>query len=56
MAQLALAWCLRHEHVASVIVGATRPEQLADTTRASGVRLPDDAVDAIDALFAAPPG
>jgi voltage-dependent potassium channel beta subunit len=56
MAQLALAWCLRHEHVASVIVGATRPEQLADTTRASGVRLPDDAADAIDALFAAPPG
>ena len=53
MAQLALAWCLRHEIVASVIVGATRPEQLADTTRASGVRLPDDVVDAIDVLFAA---
>ena len=53
MAQLALAWCLRDEHVASVIVGATRPEQLAETARASGVRLPDDVVDAIDTLFPA---
>ena len=29
-AQLALAWALRDEGVSSVIVGATRPEQLAD--------------------------
>jgi voltage-dependent potassium channel beta subunit len=28
MAQLALAWCLRDDTVASVIVGATRPSQL----------------------------
>ncbi len=52
MAQLALAWCLRHEHVSSVIVGATRAEQLAETTRAAGVRLPEESVDAIDKLFA----
>lgn len=53
MAQLALAWCLRHEGVASVIVGATRPEQLAETTRASGVRLPEDVIEAIDTIFPA---
>jgi len=53
MAQLALAWCLRQEGVASVIAGATRPAQLAENAKASGVKLPDDAVAAIDALFPA---
>lgn len=52
MAQLALAWCLRQEAVASVIVGATRPAQLAETAKASGVKLPPDAVAEIDRLFA----
>jgi voltage-dependent potassium channel beta subunit len=51
MAQLALAWCLRQDGVASVIVGATRPAQLAETAKASGVKLPPDAVAAIDRLF-----
>lgn len=51
MAQLALAWCLRQDGVASVLVGATSPEQLAETTRASGVQLPPEAVAAIDSLF-----
>jgi voltage-dependent potassium channel beta subunit len=54
MAQLALAWCLRKPGVSSVIVGVTRPEQLDDNTRATGVSLPDEVVDRIDALF--PPG
>ena len=27
-ATLAIAWCLRHPHVSSVILGASRPEQL----------------------------
>lgn len=30
LAQLSLAWCLRDEGIASVIVGATRPEQVDD--------------------------
>ena len=30
LAQLALAWCLRNPHVSSVILGATRPDQLAE--------------------------
>lgn len=34
-AQLALAWCLREEAVSSVIVGATRPEQVDDNVAAA---------------------
>lgn len=30
MAQLALAWCLKNPHVTSVILGATRPEQIQE--------------------------
>lgn len=53
MAQLALAWCLRRPSVASVIVGATRPEQLDENVKASGVRLPAEMVARIDELFPA---
>ena len=30
LAQMALAWCLRHQTVTSVLVGASRPEQIQD--------------------------
>ncbi len=39
LAQLALAWILRHPGVASAIIGATRPEQIDENARASGVSL-----------------
>lgn len=39
LAQLALAWTLRHPQVASAIIGASRPEQIEENVRASGVRL-----------------
>ncbi len=48
MAQLALAWVLRQENVASAIVGASRPEQVHDNAAASGVELSSDVLDAID--------
>jgi aryl-alcohol dehydrogenase-like predicted oxidoreductase len=51
LAQLALAWCLRRSNVSSVIVGATRIDQIEDNARASGVRLPDEALARIDELF-----
>lgn len=54
IAQLALAWCLREPNVASVIIGATRVEQLEENAAAVGVALPDEVVRAIDALFPAP--
>jgi len=53
LGQLALAWCLRQEGIASVIAGATRPAQLVENAKASGVELPDDAVAAIERLFPA---
>ncbi|MDH6235752.1 aldo/keto reductase family protein [Cryobacterium sp. CG_9.6] len=39
MAQLALAWVLQNQNVASAIMGASRPEQLADNVKAVGVTL-----------------
>jgi voltage-dependent potassium channel beta subunit len=51
MAQLALAWCLRQQNVASVIVGATRHEHVDENVRGSAISLSGDAIAAIDALF-----
>jgi aryl-alcohol dehydrogenase-like predicted oxidoreductase len=48
MAQLALAWVLRREEVASAIVGASRPEQVEENAAASGLELDDAARQAID--------
>jgi aryl-alcohol dehydrogenase-like predicted oxidoreductase len=48
MPQLAIAWVLQNPNVSSAIVGATRPEQLADNVKASGVRLDADVLKAID--------
>lgn len=39
MAQFALAWVLREPNVASAIVGASRPEQLDDNAKASGLKI-----------------
>jgi len=48
MPQLAIAWVLRNPAVSSAIVGASRPEQLVDTVKASGVSLDDDVMAAVD--------
>lgn len=48
MAQLALAWVLRERNVASAIIGASRPEQVDDNAAASGLRLTDDVLVAVD--------
>ncbi|WP_017792417.1 aldo/keto reductase family protein [Leucobacter salsicius] len=51
MPQLAIAWVLQHPNIAAALVGASRPEQLADTVKASGVRLDADTMQAIDAAL-----
>jgi len=51
MSQLALAWVLRRPEVASAIVGASRPEQVAENARASGVSLDAEAVARIEAAL-----
>jgi aryl-alcohol dehydrogenase-like predicted oxidoreductase len=48
MAELALAWVLRRDELASAIIGATRPEQVHANARASGVRLTPDTLVAIE--------
>jgi aryl-alcohol dehydrogenase-like predicted oxidoreductase len=50
-AQLALAWVLREPNVASAIIGATRPEQVADNAAASGVTLDDETLRRIDEIL-----
>jgi aryl-alcohol dehydrogenase-like predicted oxidoreductase len=48
MVEMALAWVLRREELASVIIGATRPEQVHTNADASGVELSADVLEAID--------
>jgi len=48
MAQLALAWVLHREDVASAIIGASRPEQVHANAEAAGVELTQDTLNAID--------
>ncbi|HEY1570533.1 MAG TPA: aldo/keto reductase family protein [Pseudonocardiaceae bacterium] len=48
MAQLAVAWVLQNPNVASAIIGATRPEQVADNVKAAGVTLSEQIMATID--------
>ena len=48
MPQLAIAWVLQNPNIAAALVGASRPEQLADTVKASGATLDADTLAAID--------
>ncbi|WP_434811035.1 aldo/keto reductase family protein [Microbacterium sp. bgisy189] len=51
MPQLAIAWVLQNPNVAAALVGASRPEQLEDNVKASGVVLDADTMAAIDAAL-----
>ena len=51
MAQLALAWVLREQNVASAIVGASRPEQVRDNASASGIELDPEVLAEVDAIL-----
>jgi aryl-alcohol dehydrogenase-like predicted oxidoreductase len=48
MAELALAWVLRRDELASAIIGASRPEQVHANAKASGVQLTPDTLAAIE--------
>jgi 1-deoxyxylulose-5-phosphate synthase len=52
LAELALAWVLREPNVASAIVGASRPEQVEQNVAASGIRLDDATLAAVDDVLA----
>ena len=51
MAQLAVAWVLQNDNVASAIIGASRPEQVHDNAAAAGVKLEDDLLSKIDKVL-----
>jgi aryl-alcohol dehydrogenase-like predicted oxidoreductase len=51
MAQLAVAWTLRNPNVSAAIIGASRPEQVADNVKASGVALDDEIMKRIDEVL-----
>lgn len=48
MAQLSLAWILRRPEISSAIIGASRPQQIADNVKAIGVQLTNDVLARID--------
>ncbi len=50
-AQLALAWVLAHEGISSVIIGATRAEQVEDNIRAAEVALSPDVLERIEQIL-----
>jgi voltage-dependent potassium channel beta subunit len=52
IARLALAWVLRQPNVASALVGASKPEQIAENAAASGVVLSDEVLKKIDEALA----
>ncbi|XGB41661.1 MAG: aldo/keto reductase family protein [Nodosilinea sp. LVE1205-7] len=51
LSQLALAWVLRSQWVASAIVGVSRPEHIIDNVSASGVTLEIDTLESIDRIL-----
>jgi aryl-alcohol dehydrogenase-like predicted oxidoreductase len=48
MAALAVAWVLQNDNVAAAIIGASRPEQVAENAKAAGVKLDGDVMNRID--------
>ncbi len=48
MSQMALAWALANPNVSSVIMGATKPAQVKENVKASGLKLSSDVMKRID--------
>jgi aryl-alcohol dehydrogenase-like predicted oxidoreductase len=53
MAQLAVAWVLQNSNVASAIIGASRPEQIASNVQAAGVKLDEGTMSRIEEAIGA---
>jgi len=51
MAQLAVAWVLQNDNVSAAIIGASRPEQVAENVAASGVQLPAEVMSRIEEIL-----
>ncbi|NDE83187.1 MAG: aldo/keto reductase [Actinobacteria bacterium] len=55
LAQLAVAWVLQNPNVSSAIIGATKPSQIKENIKASGVKLDSATMSAIDEVLGALP-
>jgi aryl-alcohol dehydrogenase-like predicted oxidoreductase len=51
MSQLALAWALSNPNVSAVVMGASRPEQVSENAKASGVILDSSILTSIDKIL-----
>lgn len=51
MSQLALAWILRRPEITSCIIGATRPDQVEENAKASGIKLDEAIIRRIDEVL-----
>jgi aryl-alcohol dehydrogenase-like predicted oxidoreductase len=51
LAQLAVAWVLQNKNVAAAIIGASRPEQVVENVKASGVEIPAELMTRIDEVL-----
>ncbi|PZS07413.1 MAG: aldo/keto reductase [Acidimicrobiales bacterium] len=51
LAQLAVAWTLQNSNVSAAIIGASRPEQVRENAKASGVKLDDTLLAKIDQVL-----
>ena len=51
MAQLAVAWVLQNDNLAAALIGASRPEQIAENVQAAGVELPAELMARIDEVL-----
>ncbi|CAG7627987.1 L-glyceraldehyde 3-phosphate reductase [Paenibacillus solanacearum] len=51
LSQLAIAWILRQDNVASALVGASRPEQVVENCGAVGLKLSGDVLNAIEDIL-----
>jgi aryl-alcohol dehydrogenase-like predicted oxidoreductase len=51
LAQLAVAWVLQNQNVAAAIIGASRPEQVVENVKASGVEIPAELLTRMDEIL-----
>src|SRR4051795_9804920 len=51
LVQLAIAWVLQNDNVATAIIGASRPEQVKENVKAAGVQIPAELMDRIDEVL-----
>jgi len=51
LSQLAIAWVLRQPNVTSALIGASKPEQVEENVKASGINLSDEILNKLKPFF-----